>query len=83
MLTREEPEPEVRPPPVLAVVMPAPEAIVGAPQQRAQVHSETRCGTVWIDARMRGLRSSGRRSTESDEATFRRVQGTHGRAHAA
>ena len=77
MLTGEEPEPEVRPPPAPAVVMPAPEAIVRAP------HFETRCGTVWTDASMRGLRSSGLRSTESDEATFRRVQGTHGRAHAA
>ena len=34
MLTGEEPEPEARPPPVRAVVMPAPEAIVRAPQQR-------------------------------------------------
>ena len=34
MLTGEEPEPEVRPPPVPAVVMPAREAIVRAPQQR-------------------------------------------------
>ena len=34
MLTGEVPEPEVRPPPVPAVVMPAPEAIVRAPQQR-------------------------------------------------
>ena len=34
MLTGGEPEPEVRPPPAPALVMPAPEAIVRAPQQR-------------------------------------------------
>ena len=34
MLTGEEPEPEVRPPPTPALVMPAPEAIVRASQQR-------------------------------------------------
>ena len=39
------------------------ECEVRAQSAEAQVHSETRCGTVWTDARMRGLRSSGRRST--------------------
>ena len=34
MLTGEEPQPEVRPPPVPAVVMPALEAIVRTPQRR-------------------------------------------------
>ena len=57
MLTGEEPEPEARPPPVPAVV-----ARTGSDSEsataEAQVHSETRCGTVWTDARMRGLRSS-------------------------
>ena len=48
MFTGEEPEPEVRLPPVLAVVMPALEAIVRAPQQRRRY--------IWTDARMRGLR---------------------------
>ena len=51
--------------------------------KEAQVHSKAGCGAVWTDARMRGLYNSGRRSTESDEATFRRMQGTYGRAHAA
>ena len=40
-------EPEVRPPPVPAVMMPFPEALVRTPQ-----HSETGCGAVWTDARM-------------------------------
>ena len=66
----------------MAVAMPAPEAIVRASQQRRS-YILKQDGTVWTDAKMRGLRTSGQRSTESDEATFRRVQGTHGRAHAA
>ena len=47
MLTGEEPEPEVRRPPVPAVVMPAPEAIVRAPQQRRRCilrQDGARCG---------------------------------------
>ena len=56
-------EPEVRPPPVPAVVMPIPEAIRQNATTDAQVHSETGCGAVRTDARMRGLYSSGRRST--------------------
>ena len=39
MLTREEPEPEVRPPPVLAVVMPAPGSDCESATAEAQVHS--------------------------------------------
>ena len=73
-------EPEVRPPPMPAVVMPFPEAIIITPQQRRRYVLKQ---DVRTDTRMRGLYNSGRRSTESDEATLRRMQGTHGRAHAA
>ena len=65
MLTGEEPEPELRRPPAPAVVMPPLEAIVRAPQQRRGYILETRYGTVWTDATMRGLRSSCRRSTSA------------------
>ena len=47
MLTGEEPEPEVRPPQVLALVMPAPKATVRAPQQRRRCilkQDVARCG---------------------------------------
>ena len=76
-------EPEVSPPPMLAVVMPKPCSTRQNATTEAQVHPEAGCGAVRTDARMRRLHSSGRRSTESDEATLRRMQGTHGRAHAA
>ena len=75
-------EPEVKPPPMPAVVMPIPEAIVRTPQQRRRYFLKQDVA-VWSDARMRGLCNSGRRSAESDEAAFRRMQGTYGRAHAA
>ena len=71
-------EPEVRLPSMPAVVMPIPEAIVRKPQQRRRYILKQGCGSVRTDARMRGLYSSGR-----SEATLRRMQGTHGRAHAA
>ena len=48
-----------------------------------QAHSEAGCGAVRTDTKMRGFYNSGRRSAESDEAIFRRMQGTYGRAHAA
>ena len=72
-------EPEVRPPPMPAVMVPKPEAIVRTPQQRRRYilqQDVARCGpTPECDF--------GRRSAESDEATFRRTQGPYGRAHAA
>ena len=76
-------EPVVRPPPTPAVVMPIPEAIRQNATTVAQVHSEAGCGAVWTDARMRGLYNSHRRSAKNNKATFRRMQGTYGRAHAA
>ena len=45
-------EPEVRPPPVLAVVMPFREAIVRTPQSKAQVYSAAGFGAVRTDARI-------------------------------
>ena len=47
-----EEEPEVRPPPVPAVIMPIHEALVRTPEQKAQIPSETGYGAVWTDARM-------------------------------
>ena len=64
-------EPEVRPPPVLAVVMPAPEAIVRTPQQRRRYILKQDVARYGPTPGCEASRSSGRRSTEGDDATFR------------
>ena len=76
-------EPEVRPPPVSAVVTPAPEAIVRTPQQRRRYNLEqdvARYGLTPGSEACVALAGGAQRVTR---ATFRRAQGTHGRAHAA
>ena len=75
-------EPEVRPPPVPAVMMPIPEAIVRTAQQRRRYilkQDVARYGPTPECEACTTLAAG----AQSDEATFRRMQGTHGRAYAA
>ena len=75
-------EPEVRPPPVPAVVMPIPEAIVRTPQLRRRYilkQDVARYGPTPECEACTTLAAG----AQSDEAAFRRMQGTNGRAHAA
>ena len=75
--------PEVRPPPVPAVMMLVPEAIVRTPQQRRRYILKQDVARYGPTPECETCTTLGRRSAESHEGTFRRMQGTHGRAHAA
>ena len=64
-------EPDVRPPPVPAVVMPALEAIVRTPQQRRRYILKQDVARYGPTPGCEACVALGQRSTESDEATFR------------
>ena len=69
---------EVRPPPMPAVMMPIPEAIVRTPLQWRRYILKQDVARYGPTPECEALYNSGRRSAESDEATFRRMQGRCG-----